>query len=190
VTRLETGRAESEAFDFAGEFGGGGEGKRRFVLVLTGNDERIEKVQCRGSYAHHRLARRRDRIGNISYGEGLGRAVLVAEQRLHALTVPGGWDYHAFTLPIFARNGLISSDSCRPLPITDKARVARCSGPYFVMRLLCWPQRWPAALMRRLPRRRKPPIPQTRRFCLVSSATGAPTRRPRAARRFASRCRS
>ena len=81
--------------------------------------------------AHHRLAGRRFGVGNIGQFEVVGRAVMGAEQGFHggsrlqaegryslacqaALTIGRlGWRIAAFTLPIFAFNGLLSSDSSR-----------------------------------------------------------------------------
>jgi len=89
VAGRKAGDAGSDAFDFAGELGAGREREGRLVLVLAGDDQRVEEVQRGGRDPHDRLARRRRRIGDVGEFEVVGRAVAGAEQGFHDGSVEG-----------------------------------------------------------------------------------------------------
>ena len=89
--------AGAEAFDFAGEFGGGRKRERRLVLVFAGDDQGVEKVQRRRLDAHQDFARPRRGLGDVGEFKVVGGPVTGAEQGFHGGSVgyTGGARYLA-----------------------------------------------------------------------------------------------
>ena len=83
VAGRKPGDAGADAFDLAGEFGGGREREGRLVLVFAGDDQGVEEIQRRRLDAHHRFARPGRGVGNVGKFEVVGGAVTGAEQGFH-----------------------------------------------------------------------------------------------------------
>ena len=77
---LDTG---PERLDHAREFGGRRERKCRPVLVFSGNDQGVEKIQRRRLDAHHHFTGCGDRIGHLLEHQIVRSAIMMTKNRLH-----------------------------------------------------------------------------------------------------------
>ena len=86
VADLQAGHAVTDAFNHAGDFGGGRKRKRRLDLVLALNHQQVEEIQRRGFDRYHGLAGPGHGIGYIGQHEVVGAAILRAENGFHGHT--------------------------------------------------------------------------------------------------------
>src|SRR5262249_24481616 len=83
VALPQAGDAASYFLDYPGEFHSRREGKRRFHLVETLDEERIGEVERAGLNLDHYLFWARPRRGDLLHPEPIDGAILAAKQRFH-----------------------------------------------------------------------------------------------------------
>ena len=85
----DAGDAGADALDHAGEFRRRRKRKRRLVLIFAGDDQRVEEIQRRRLYAHHRFARAGVRLVDVGQFKFVGGAEMGTEDGFHARFISG-----------------------------------------------------------------------------------------------------
>ena len=210
VARGKPGHAFAQALDGAGEFRARRKRKRRLVLVLAGDDQQVEEIQRRGFDPHHGLARPGHRVRQVGDRQVLRLAgpvqsnAFMAENFQVLSGFSGIWPVqgaHPFSdrrsgatlrtfrsrfcpLSGYTYTGTVRrSRSCeRPMKVNKPHSLVLL--PLLAAAVSLAVRGYGAAEACGHESRRR------RRRCSASTATGAPTRRARAAGRSASRCPS